>query len=263
VNSPSETLYDGDTVANTFVESWSYLHTIVHLHLFGFRRNPKRPRIDVCATFERDPKLWLSSKAEFSGKTGPKYRSRHGVYDVQGSVFVDDVKPANFIKRLPKLPDHRLCVRPLPFPAVIRLQGLDYCPLSIGEAADVDPSLRGKLISFGVESRLDQYGERRFLDNFIGDVSPEFSLEKLKDHMIEGASKIVKSVTQDERKSGVNRIQIADVKALRESIVVTLHLNGVSAHIDAPVEFLQDAVVLSGMVHLGYSTFNTPVTHAE
>jgi len=139
---------------------------------------------------------------------------------------------------------------------------LDCCPLLFGESPNVDPLLRGEFILFGVESLPIPDGERRVLGDIVRDSPSESSLVELKDQMIEGASKVVEAVAEDERKIRVNRMQLADVKAICESVVVTIHSNGVSAKIETTVEVLQDAVMLSGAVHLGYSTFETSGTHA-
>jgi hypothetical protein len=263
VNRSSEILDHRDSVSRTFLDSWANNDTTVHLHLFGWGRNAKRPSIDVCATFERDPERWVPSKAELLRKTGPINRIRHGLYDVQGSVFVDDVKPANFIEGVSDLPDSGLTSFLLEVPAMIRLHPLDLCPLFLGKSTNINPSIGGESILLGVNSRLSKNGKHGPSDNLCGDFAPESSLEELENQVVKSTTEVVKSVTDYEGGIGVNRLQLTDVKAICKSVVVTIHSNGVSSKIDTTVEFLQDAVMLSGAVHLGYGTIETPMTHAE
>jgi hypothetical protein len=261
VDGTSETLDGCDSVPGTFLDSWADNHTTVHLHLFGWRRNAKRPGVDVCAAFEYDPERSMPTKSEFIGEIGTMNRARHGLYEVQSLVFVDVVKPADFFESVTELPDSRLPVPLFRAPAVIWLHPLNRCPLLPGETPDVAPLIGGEVVLFGIESFLSKDGERRVSNDFVGDFSSVSSHVKLHDEVVESTSQVVEAVAHDERRVGVNRLQLAYVKTICESVVVTIHSNGVSAKIDTTVEVLQDAVVLSGAVHLGYGTFEASETH--
>ena len=181
------------------------------------------------------------------------------VYCVDCVVLVDDVKPIDIVESLPHLFDVRQTTFLKPaVPSVVRLQPLNRCALLRSETTNLIPLVGGLRDSWLYLWPVKENGEHRIFDGAAGHIfkAPIVPDMHLKDEQVERAPEIMVRVAKDEAEVQINRLQLADIKAILKSISIALHPDGVECVIEPPVEFvLKDAVVLSGTPHLGYSAF--------
>ena len=124
-------------------------------------------------------------------------------------------------------------------PSLVRLQPLNRCPLALAKAFDcrplssgqAPPTLGGGWLFVDRESRISKGTLWKGLPFGLTDV-------ELKDEMVESSTDTVQTVTENEGKSPVQRLNLSDVEAIFQSFTMTFGPNGPRLAVHTAVHFI-------------------------
>jgi len=226
---------DGLDLVTTWLDSYCRAERGFDIHLFGWRCLGEGPGVNICVSFERDPKRRVLPKPKIRREPRRLNGQENVPGEMQFAVLIDIVESANVQERPAKIPDRFAA------PCLVRLKPLDRCPLALGKVLDLSPrtgGLRGLRPEDRERGLLGDVGRR------LGEAAPITSDVHLVDEVVKGGAQVVVGIAEDKRKLGGQWLNFTCADAVLKAISVALQNAGPSVSVVPPEEIVFDRSVI-------------------